>query len=141
MEIEISVTDAQVRAMLERSRRTLDAALQGAMRDATSLLLRQVRVYPSPPADSTCKRTLTLARSWFIPPFEQTADGLTGRVVNNGNLTRTRSGVPYARYVQDREMQAYMHRGRWDTYQDIAERSEGDIRAMFAARIQAAVGP
>ena len=140
MDIELSISDTQVRAMLQRSQRTLDAALQGAMRDATSLLLRQVRVYPPPPAGSTYKRTLTLARSWFIPPFEQTADGLTGRVVNNGELTRTRNGTPYARYVQDRERQAYMHRGRWDTYQDIAERSEGDIRAMFAARIQAAVG-
>lgn len=140
MEVRITVTDAQVRAALARSQQRIGPALQSAMRDATSYVLRQVRVYPPPPSGSTYRRTGTLARSWFVAPFEQTGDGgLIGRVVNNGNLTQTRSGIPYSRYVQDRDMQAWMHRGRWQTYQDVAEQSNDAIQEMFRARVEAAI--
>ena len=58
---------------------------------------------------------------------------MTALVFSNGNM------APYNRYVQDREMQAWMHVDRWDTIQTIAERDEPAIQQMFRNRIEAAL--
>ncbi len=134
MEVSITVDDAAVRALLDQTPRRIDRAMTSAMHDATSYLLRQMRVYPSPPAGSKYRRTGTLARSWHVPPFQGSGLSLVGRVASSGTT------APYNRWVQDRARQAYMHVGRWQTAQDVAERSTQAINDMFQNRIRAAVG-
>jgi hypothetical protein len=138
-EIQIVVDDVAVRNLLARTNDRIDAAIRLSMDDATKLLLREVKTYPATRPGQRYTRTRTLAKSW---DKEITDSGLEtiGRVYSNGANMVTRSGLPYSRYVQDRDYQAYMHVGRWSTVQDIAERNTEQIQAMFANRIRAATG-
>ena len=79
------------------------------------------------------RRTGTLKRSWDKVLRGAGVD-LVGGVSSSGNI------APYNRYVQDDELQAQIHQGRWRTVQQIGADSEGVIRNMFEARIRAAVG-
>ena len=133
MEVEIVVQDAAVRAMLDRAPSQIDRALRGAVEDAQSLLMRQVTTYPPQRPGSAYRRMNTLRGSWGRR-IEGHGSGITGYVTSNGNV------APYNRLVQDRTRQARVHRGRWQTAQDVAERSAGQINDMFAARIRAAIG-
>lgn len=52
--------------------------------------------------------------------------GTLGAVVSTGAINRY--GDRYERYVQSREDQAWMHKGRWNnTVEDVAEESEQDV--------------
>ena len=133
MEVEIVVQDAQVRALLDRAPAQVDRALRGAMTDATTWLQRQMQTYPPQRTGSAYRRTGTLGRSWARTVSDE-AGAIVGRVTSSGNI------APYNRLVQDRTRQATVHRGRWQTAQDVAERSRGQINDMFAARIRAAIG-
>lgn len=163
MDVQITVDDADVRRMLANAPRQIDRAQRLAMTDATKHLLRQVRTYPPPPAAIQgpasrtvrfrtragqdvsfaarsrgweggsyvgYKRTGTLRRSWN-DTIRKSGEGWEGRVTSNGN------NAPYNRYVQDGERQAAVHRGRWDTVQEIASRSRDDINRMFQNRLAA----
>ncbi len=133
MEVEIVVSSQQVRALLDATPARIDRALSAAMTDATSYLLRQMRTYPPQRTGSSYRRTGTLGRSWFTRTEGRGAD-MVGHVESAG------ATAPYNRRVQDRTRQAFMHVGRWQTAQTVAERSTGAINEMFAARIRAAVG-
>ena len=69
--------------------------------------------YPPPPPQSTYTRTRTLGKGW--------GSRSTNTSVTVGN------NVPYAFWVQDRDRQAWMHVGRWQTVQDIAEDEEENV--------------
>ena len=119
--------------MLDRTPAQIDRALRGAMTDATVWLLRQMQTYPPQRTGSAYRRTGTLGRSWSRAVTDETG-AIVGRVTSSGNT------APYNRLVQDRTRQARVHRGRWQTAQDVSERSAGQINDMFAARIRAALG-
>lgn len=80
--------------------------------------------------DLRYKRTGTLRRSWS-DTVRKVGVGYEGRVTSNGNA------APYNRYVQDADRQAGVHRGRWDTAQEVARRSRDDINRMFQNRLAA----
>ena len=44
--------------------------------------------------------------------------------------------VSYARYVMDKTMQAEIHKGRWNTVQDIAEQQAKNVQQFFDAAVQ-----
>jgi hypothetical protein len=141
MEITITVDDSLVRAQMASIQRRIEAAMIAATEDSTSHLERQLTTYPAKRAGSKYVRTNTLRGSWDVTQPVSTGDTVTARVYSNSNATMTRSGVPYSRYVQDRDMQAAVHQGRWtNTVQTVAERSSEWIHGQFAARIAAAVG-
>lgn len=53
--------------------------------------------------------------------------GPIGRVYSDGSA-RNRYGDPYEFFVQSRDEQAWMHRGRWNnTVEDVAEEKEKDV--------------
>ena len=79
------------------------------------------------------KRTMTLAKSWSSD-IQGGGGELVGRVASSGQT------APYNRYVQDSELQARVHQGRWATIQEIAARDEDAIQQMFRNRIMAALG-
>ena len=133
MEVTITVDDRQVRALLDQTPAQIDRALRAGMTDATVHLLNQLRTYPPQRAGSAYKRTNTLRGSWNRR-IEGGGLGLAGHVESNGNV------APYNRLVQDRTRQARPHVGRWQTAQDVSERSTQAINDMFQARIRAAIG-
>jgi hypothetical protein len=141
MEITITVDDGRMQAQLVSIQRRIEAAMIAATEDATSHLERQLTTYPAKRTGSKYVRTNTLRGSWDVTQPVSTGDTVTARVFSNANATMTRSGVPYSRYVQDRDMQATIHQGRWtNTVQTVAERSTAFIEGRFAARIAAITG-
>lgn len=141
MEISINVDSSLVQSQMAGIRARIAAAMVAAAEDSTSYLERQLTTYPPAPSGSRYVRTNTLRGSWDVTQPVVSADGVTARVFSNSNVTMTRSGIPYSRYVQDRDMQARQHQGRWtNTVQTVAERSRGFVEGRFAARIAAITG-
>lgn len=133
MQVDITVDARQARALLDQTPERINRALRAGMTDATVLLVNQLRTYPPQRPGSAYKRTNTLKGSWNRR-IEGSGSDMVGHVESNGNA------APYNRLVQDRTRQARVHRGRWQTAQDVAERSTSQINSMFEARIRAAIG-
>lgn len=122
----IIVDDAEVVEALATVE-DLEYKLLPQMEDLTDRLREYLQEYPAEPAGSSYQRTGDLGNSWLKEIFVS-ADQLTGRVQS--------SGVPYAGLVQDRSDQAWMHRNRWQTRQDVAERNEEYALELFDNRVQ-----
>lgn len=131
MTITITIDDSEVRSMLNRIPERIEWAMRAAMNDSTSLLLRDMRDYPTQVPGTEYKRTDTLKGSWTR---EITGSGLniTGRVGSNANE------APYNRYVQDDTLQARVHQGRWQTVQSVTKERENTVRGFFETRIRQA---
>jgi hypothetical protein len=131
MNVSITIDDSEVRSMLNRMPERIEWAMRAAMNDATSLLLRDMKTYPTPPAASTYTQTGTLGGSWTK---EITGSGIniTGRVGSN------RNEAPYNRYVQDATLQARVHQGRWQTVQSVTKERENTVRGFFETRLRQA---
>ena len=124
--------------------------LRPAMRDSLNNVWSEVAKYPPPPASSAFpgfksekqrrfffaalrdgliqvpyRRTGTLGRSWTMR-ISSTVDGIEGRVGTN---------IIYAPWVQDKERQAIIHQGRWQTVQDVLERLTNWIVRRFQREI------
>ncbi|NIV36791.1 MAG: hypothetical protein GWN58_47360 [Anaerolineae bacterium] len=81
-----------------------------AIVEALDPVLEAVRKYPAPPAGSSYRRTGALGRGW------------TKKDDAKKGTSSLASSVPYVGYVQDQNMQARVHRGRWETVQSIMGR-------------------
>ncbi len=129
-DITIDVDARAALDMLGALPERLDHAIRGAITDASVLLLREMKTYPTAPADSTYTRTGTLGKNWSkrIEGRGLEAVGIVGVNTN---------AAPYARYVQDGEFQASIHQDRWLTIQQAAERHEDTINGFFESRIRA----
>lgn len=75
------------------------------------------------------KRTGTYGRRWTARVTAR-AGVLTGRVGNN---------VRYARYVGSAQDQAGIHRGRWNTDEQVLNEERAAIQADFARAVQKAL--
>ena len=134
MNLSIRIDDSEVRDLINRTPAKLDDAMLGGMNDATALVLRELKTYPPPPPNSTYKRTRSLSNSWH-KEIEGSGLQIRGIVGSNQNI------APYNRWVQDEDVQAEVHRGRWtNTAQEVLRRNEQNIRGMFNARVRAALG-
>jgi len=133
MNLSIRIDDSEVRDLINRAPAKLSDAMLGGMNDATALVLRELKTYPPPPPNSTYKRTRSLSNSWH-KEIEGSGLQIRGIVGSNQNI------APYNRWVQDEDVQAEVHRGRWQTAQDVLQRNEQNIRGMFSARVRAALG-
>ena len=107
--LSIELDDSQARAVL--------AALQSphflepVFDRAGARLVSRLHIYPPPPPNSTYRRTGTYARRWTFEPRRT----LFSVGVEVGNITE------YGPYVGDPELQADIHRGRWQTTADALE--------------------
>jgi len=91
-----------------------------------NLLRNEMRRYPPAPPSSTYRRTGTLGKSWT-----QKVTGGRG-----GWLAVIGSFLNYAPYVQDRDRQAQVHRGRWQTVQSVAETKRGEVVKFVVGAIR-----
>lgn len=85
--------------------------------------------YPPPPAQSRYVRTGTLGRRWTSKTTRQ-SDGVTGTIGNN---------TSYGPFVQSKAFQARVHRGRWQTDEQVLTDNLTAIQADFERAIQAAL--
>lgn len=101
-------------------RQTSDAALLSLIPDMAR--------YPAPPPNSRYTRTGTLGRTWTAahPLFQVTENSFLGSIGNN---------TEYAPYVQkageEEPHQAWMHKGRWQTDDDVLKQHEADLNARW----------
>lgn len=157
--IEIVVRDAQMRRDLDRMPGAITNALRLATEDTTLYWQRLMKTYPPSPSpvqgtafnpvrfrtgsgrdvDFMARRregyvrTGTLGRSWTSPDsrrVEVGQDAVTGRTSSSGNI------APYNRYVQDAELQARVHQGRWDTIQAVMGRTTPTVQRFYANRLE-----
>jgi len=134
MDVIIRVDAREAEQMISQAPVQIRRAMRMGMEDATALLLRDMRDYPTQRPGSTYIRTHTLDRSWnreVKGQFMAVGDELRGVIFSNGNI------APYNRLVQDDLFQAQVHRGRWLTVQDIQRLRQQDVQRVFEARLQA----
>jgi len=102
----------------------------GSMRDtvhqALMLLATHAADYPPPPPGSTYRRTRTLGRLWTQSQPQITVSGhiLDARIEN---------ATPYGPYVQDPDKQAAVHRGRWQTTDEVTGEHVDEIAPLLAS--------
>lgn len=137
--IRVTINDTQVRNMLRRAPRKIDSALTAGLEDASTHVLRIMKTYPTQRRGSTYRRTNTLKRSW-----KRRVDS-RGRLSGLGSRVRAiidsdGSIAPYNRFVQDRDVQARVHRGRWtNTAQGVVEREARTVVNMIDNRLRIAL--
>ena len=116
---------------LDSLTKKLDALEKGAYLKPTvtagaNLLRNEMRRYPPKPPQSTYRRQGTLGKSWT-----QRVSGGRG-----GWLAVIGSFLNYAPYVQDRDRQAAVHRGRWQTVQSVAEENREKVTRFVVQAIR-----
>lgn len=132
MEITIVVDLGRTATLDSRMRAAIDRALHGGTEDATTLLLREMKVYPAQRRGSIYKRTNTLKGSWHRT-VKRAANGWQGEVKSSGNV------ASYNIFVQKQGMQSRVHVGRWPSEVQVAQRLEPQIVRMVQARVTAAL--
>lgn len=98
----------------------LEKALHSSLGDAAAEVRVEARRYPPP--KPTYQRTFTLKRSW--------TQEVKGMVATIGNNTK------YAPFVMDAAEQAWMHRGYWQTTEDIARKKASDVKRIIVQALE-----
>lgn len=115
---------------LERKLGRLDAiaALQEPMHKATKRIYAETQNYPPPPPGSKYVRKHSggLAGSWVerVSVRRQTLVGIVG------------TDISYGPFVMHPTKQAWMHKGRWPTTDDIVDKQKRAIMADFETAIR-----
>lgn len=114
-------------------------SLSNAAHRGLLLLATYAAEYPPAPSNSSYIRTGTLGRLWATA---------TPRVTMSGHVldARIRNATPYGPLVQQRGQQRRVHRGRWQTTDDVMEQHLNEVEPLIAraggeivARIASAV--
>jgi hypothetical protein len=105
------------------------SVLRPPMQRAVYRLQAAMAHYPPQRAGSAYRRTGTLGRRWTTRIVER-AGGLEGKVGNN---------TVYGPFVQSQMFQASVHRGRWQTDQQVLDEQTATITADFERAIEAAL--
>lgn len=100
-------------------------AVDTPLREGSLRMASELARYPSPPGGSTYRRTGTLGRGWA------TQHNYLRHVIGNNVL--------YATYVQGPE-QAWMHRGRWRTVEEVAQGSVEQLARDIGESVQRSMG-
>jgi hypothetical protein len=109
------------------ARFSADHLLVPALEEGALWMHKRLITYPPERSGQTYERTFDLGASWDI-----TGGGLDWRIASEG--------VDYNVLVQDEDEQAWMHAGRWTTYQQVAEEGEKRIGTDVEKRLKAATG-
>ena len=121
---EITIDISEVLKKLDPDK--MQSAVKTALSGAADLIRADVKQYPPPPARSTYRRTGTLGRSW------------TKRIKHGARWPEAHIGthVAYAPYVQDKQRQAWMHKGRWPAAQDVARQRSPDVVRLILQAVE-----
>lgn len=130
-DIRMTIDDSAVQALLSRAPGLVSLALRGAVEDGTTYVLAKIKRYPPQRPGSSYTRTHTLEKSW-ARRIEGRGLEIRGIVASNGAM------APYNRFVQDRDRQVRIHRGRWQTAQSVAEAAQPVVQRMMMDRLRAA---
>ncbi|MCP4099154.1 MAG: hypothetical protein GY748_23270 [Planctomycetaceae bacterium] len=102
--------------------------LKKPMTKSVLMVYGETQTYPPKPKDSNYRRKHSggLAGSWItdVKVRAKTLIGVLG------------SRISYGPYVMSPRKQAWMHKGRWLTTDDILEKRRGDIVGDFEAAIR-----
>jgi len=108
----------------------LVTVLEPGVNMALDLLMERVTRYPPPRPGSSYVRggpgSQDLGHQWTTK-VATGSDWIEGEIDNK---------VSYGPYVQDSELQAWMHQGRWDTIQGITEQETAHIEAIFLVLLE-----
>jgi hypothetical protein len=80
--------------------------------------------YPPAPSGSAYGRTFTLGRLWTAARPRIT---ITGHLLD----ARLSNATPYGPYVQDPDEQAEVHKGRWDTTDEIVSDHQAEVAPLM----------
>jgi len=103
--------------------------LEPAMQRSVMRLQRDMAQYPPQRSGATYRRTGTLGRRWTTK-VARSSRGLVGKVGNN---------TSYGPFVQSSRFQAWMHKGRWQTDEDVIEKNRRPILRDFEREIEKAM--
>ena len=117
MEIIIETNAESVAAELEQRGQDILMLLEGPLDRGAFRIESGMKVYPGPPPGSSYRRTGTLGRRWTTRPIRE--GNAVGREVGNN--------TSYAALVQSDELQAIVHRGRWQTDAQVLMREAPSI--------------
>ena len=126
VEVSIQGTDALI-AKLGKVGAT--NVLRPPMQRAVLRIQRDMQEYPIQRVGSTYRRTGTLGRLWTTR-IQQSGQYMEGKVGNR---------VKYAPFVQSRQFQARVHRGRWQTDERVVNLNARTIVRDFEATIAEAM--
>lgn len=128
------------KALKEEMRGGAQKELGQVVTKALRLMASRASRYPQQPPESAYRRTKTLGRLWTQAMPQIT---IGGNVID----ARLQNRTPYGPYVQDPDAQAWMHRGRWQTTDDVQEETRPEVEMLLqqaglrmVKRIAAAVG-
>lgn len=97
--------------------------LAPALRDSADWVRERLQVYPAELSGQRYHRTGDLGDGW--------------RLVGGDFAWHVAyEGPDYMFYVQDRDMQAGIHQGRWTTYQQVAEEGEKRLEEALGRRVK-----
>jgi hypothetical protein len=130
MELIIETDADQVAETLARRGLDILQVLEGALDRGAFRVEAGMKVYPPPPSGSTYVRTGTLGRRWTTKPIREA--NTVGREIGNN--------TDYGPVVQSEELQAYTHRGRWQTDADVLRRETPAIVRDVDEALRDAVG-
>ena len=144
-----SITIDVSEAVKKLDPRDLERHLTISLKGASDLVRDDVRRYP-PPSRGPMKWKSEKQRRWFFaalrrgeievpyrrgqsPGSERLGASWTKRVTATGTEFRATIGtnVSYARYVQDSGFQAAIHKGNWQTVQDVVRRQAQPIKRFI----------
>lgn len=130
-----STIDVKIPASLYKK---LDAkeytqALRRGINQATKIVQDEAEVYPKKRPGQRYIRTFNLRRSWNNRRVTVRASTVEGRVYSNTNT------APYNAYVQHPRYQAWMHRGRWQTTDDIARKKQKEVARLVEDEVRRTV--
>jgi hypothetical protein len=133
VQLEIKVDYGSTLRYLTALPQRVDRALVLGLDDGAKLVRREMRVYPAKRPNSSYIRRHNLQNSWFTEKPKREGGGFAVRIYSSGNT------APYNIYVQKAGMQATIHRGRWPTEVQVAERLRPQIVNMIQARVNQAL--
>lgn len=114
-----------------------DEVRDGAER-GIDFLRREAAKYPPERPGQRYKRTYRLQKGWFSSTTRERDSG--GRFATGDTMTMLTlsNPTPYGKWVQARSTQAWMHKGRWQTAEDVVEDNEARVRGELETAMQRA---
>jgi len=141
----------KLQAALEVMPELFEAEFVQGMGEAVDILYTPLAQYPASPSypihwDSKRQRDAFFATNGFgggIPHQRdgEVPDSWRGEIATTPSVIRGSvfSQKPGIRYVQDRNFQSNIHKGRWTTIQDDLEQNHARVQEVFVSRANAAL--
>lgn len=127
---------------VDRFEKTLEAfprlggqEVENQVKYAAQKIITALQMYPPPPSGSKYVRTYQLRDGWLDPA------GFNSSYVGGFDFDfNIKNATPYAGFVQgginDDPSQAWMHKGRWQTTDDVVQQFDGPLGQEAEKQLQ-----